>query len=290
MAQIPRSVFSTLPLGEVADQVKTKLLEERMCQTEKLAALGEMVADLAHTINNPLSVIYGNAQFLSSTFKDVALERLSPQDWKEIVACFTSIEREGERCCGLMASLLQLSHCPQPGLETPKTDINRLLADLLRIYEPQLVTNSIRIVKSFDSRAPQVAGDPDQIQQVFLNLIANARQAMPHGGSIELTTKEREEWVAVSVSDSGMGIKKEVMNRIFEPFFTTKPLGKGTGLGLSIANSIVTRCGGRIEVQSEEGGGATFIVHLPLAGTTTDELPLFDEGGGHEGVADTCSR
>jgi two-component system NtrC family sensor kinase len=178
----------------------------------------------------------------------------------------------------LLASLLQLSHCPRLGGEGGTTNLNRLLADLLRVYEPQFLTNSIRITKAFDSRNPQVGGDADQIQQVFLNLITNAWQAMPNGGTLEVATGQQDDWVVASVRDSGSGIKKDVMKRIFEPFFTTKPLGKGTGLGLSIANSIVRRYGGTIEVQSEEGQGATFSVRLPLAETETDELPLFRKG------------
>jgi len=260
---------------DVTDQVKAKMLEARMCETEKLVALGEMTAGLAHTINNPLSVVYGNAQFLCSTFKDIPLERLLPQDWKEIVASLISIEAESERCAGLVASLLQFSHRPQPGAEGERASINRLLTDLLRVYEPQFATTSTHIVKTFDSRALQVAADPDQIQQVFLNLISNARQAMPKGGTIEIITEQKDGWVAVTVRDSGSGIKKDHLKKIFDPFFTTKPLGKGTGLGLPIANAIVTRCGGTIEVESEEGQGTTFVVRLPLAGVEANELPLF---------------
>ncbi|MCY3021142.1 MAG: HAMP domain-containing sensor histidine kinase, partial [Planctomycetota bacterium] len=201
-----------------------------------------------------------------------------PQDWKEIVASLISMEAESERCARLVASFLQLSRRPRPGAEGDRTSINQLLADLLRVYEQQYATTSIRIVKTFDSRAPQVAGDPDQMQEVFLNLISNAWQAMPKGGTIEIITEQKDEWVAVTVRDSGIGIKKDDLKKIFDPFFTTKPLGKGTGLGLPIASSIVTRCGGTIKVESEEGQGATFVVRLPLAGVETDELPLFAKG------------
>ncbi len=256
-----------LMLTDVSDRQKALALQEQVHLSERLVAIGRMVAGVAHEINNPLCVISGNAQFLSSAFGALPFDGLRTEHWQEIVPCFEAIERESDRCCQLVASLLQHSRAAAPNGCVPEPiGLKQLIVAVLRSCGQTLARQEIRVDRRLDPRDPAVAGRPHELHQVLFNIITNAQQAMPDGGVLAIATGQDHEASWVSISDSGPGIGQECLERIFEPFFTTKPPGKGTGLGLFIANSIVTGLGGRIHVRSERGQGACLTVRLPRAG------------------------
>jgi signal transduction histidine kinase len=228
-----------------------KSLEEsqrQLIQSEKLASLGQLAAGIAHEINNPLTNISNNAQMLQQEVGGRAAKRLKV------------IEENIDKASRIVRNLLDFSRAPE--FHPEFIDITLLLEKSLEFMEHDL--KRIEVVKRFSKNLPEVLVDPLQIQQVFVNLITNACQAMPNGGRLTLTTDSTDKTVEVRISDTGEGIPKEHMDKIFDPFFTTRKVGKGTGLGLSISYRIIDRHGGRIKVESEVGKGSTFIIELPV--------------------------
>ena len=243
-----------------------KAIDERLAHIERLAVVGRMMAGLAHEIKNPLAVVSGNAQFLSSTFGALPLERISPTDWKEIAAALASIGHESDRCLTVISHILGLSSRSSPDSERrERIDLNRLLLDLLAVYEPQMACSGIEVQRCLAPGLPAIVAGACEVQQVFVNLISNAQQAMPAGGVLEIATRVEDQHVVAMVRDSGVGIKREHIRKIFESFFTTKTDGQGTGLGLFVSSSIVASYGGELGVESAEGEGAAFFVRLPAA-------------------------
>ena len=234
---------------------KNKLLikaKEDLVRAEKLAAVGELAAGVAHEINNPMAIIRGNAELLQ-----MAIPATSPcREEADIIA------RQVGRVERIVASLLQFARRERRYLE--KTNINRLLDEILGQVGHQVPLAGITVRKEFAPELAQVNGDDDQLRQVFTNLILNAVQAMPKGGTLTVATEEDipAELCVVTVSDSGIGIAPDNLQQIFNPFFTTK--ATGTGLGLSVSYGIVKDHGGSITVWSEEEKGTTFRVSFPL--------------------------
>jgi PAS domain S-box-containing protein len=236
----------------VEDVTEFKRLLEQTIQSEKLAEVGRLSAGIAHEVNNPLSVISYAAQLLLR-------EQTLPPFEQELAE---RIDSEVERLKALTGSLLSFSRAR----ETVKreTDLNEVLRDVLRLVRYELNRHSIRLVETF-AALPEVQADPNKLKQVFINLIMNAAQAMPDGGTLTVATAEVAGGeVEARIADSGPGIPPEVRERIFEPFFSTKKEGEGTGLGLYICRNIVAEHEGRLLVESAPGQGATFRVVLPL--------------------------
>jgi signal transduction histidine kinase len=171
------------------------------------------------------------------------------------------IEKQTFRAAKIINNLLNFSRSASAELES--IDVNKVLQDVLSLVEHQLEGSRIRVRKEFEGDLPRVRGNENKIQQVFFNLILNARDAMPRGGWLTLTTQADGDTVIAEVSDTGHGIKREDIKRIYDPFFTTKGLGRGTGLGLSVSYGIVQEHGGAIFVDSVPGKGTTFQVALP---------------------------
>lgn len=234
---------------------KNKLLikaKEDLVRAEKLAAVGELAAGVAHEINNPMAIIRGNAELLQ-----MSIPADSPcREEADIIA------RQVGRVERIVASLLQFARRERRYLE--KSNINRLLDEILGQIGHQVPLANIAVQKAFAHELAEVNGDDDQLRQVFTNLILNAVQAMPKGGTLTVSTEEDipAELCVVTVGDSGIGIPPDNLQQIFNPFFTTK--STGTGLGLSVSYGIVKDHGGSITVWSEEEKGSTFRVSFPL--------------------------
>lgn len=241
------------------DVSRVRDLEERLRRSERLAALGVLAAGLAHEVRNPLAGVRGAAQLLEK-------EKGFAPGFREYTAV---IAREVERLNRIVDDLLAFAS-PRPATLRP-CNVNQILEEGLVLEEPDLRRRGIPLVRLYDPEIPPVAAEAHRLHQVFLNLVRNAREAMPAGG--DLTVRTRFERSAakcggrpaavVEVSDRGPGIPPEIQAQVFNPFFTTKD--GGTGLGLAISLRIVEDHGGAIEVQSPPGQGATFRVFLPLA-------------------------
>ena len=236
-------------------QAQQKQLEEKAQINSRLAAVGEMAAGIAHEINNPLTSVIGFSQLL--------LEKQNvPEDIKEDLGIIADGSR---RVSDIVKRLLTFARQTKP-IRT-LTNLNELIDNTLKLREYVLKTANITVVTRFDPELPQSVVDPGQMQQVFLNLIVNAEQAMKkaHGkGTLTITSEEKKNNIYISFQDDGTGIAKENLGHLFEPFFTTKDVGEGTGLGLSLSRSIVLEHGGKMNVENEPGHGATFIIELPI--------------------------
>jgi PAS domain S-box-containing protein len=238
-----------------------KSIEDRMINMEKLASIGTLAAGVAHEINNPMTVILGFAEHLLGQTEDLP----------EIHDTLQVIEEEGLRCKKIVENLLTFARAPER-TET-RADINPLLEKTLAVVKNTLLTKKIRLDSSFTPNLPMAAGDPSELQQVFINLINNARDAMKGGGILKVETKPAPDGkrLAIEFSDTGNGIPREAQTKIFDPFFTTKKTGEGTGLGLSMSYGIITKFGGNIIFTTfpadeyPEKHGTTFTVYLPIA-------------------------
>lgn len=235
---------------------KGKDLERELIQADKMVTVGQLAGGVAHELNNPLTGVLGNAQVLLSE-----IPKHNP--WYEDIE---RIYQSAKRCKEIVANLLTFSR--QQEFELELADINEVIQNTLSLCEHELVVENIKVVKEFTKDLPKIYVSVLQMEQVFLNLIVNARQAMPEGGTLAISTRlvetERMPQVEVAFTDTGKGIKKEDLSKMFKPFFTTKEKGKGTGLGLSVSCSIVEKHNGTIKVESEgEGKGAKFTIFLP---------------------------
>jgi two-component system NtrC family sensor kinase len=230
------------------DITEKKRAEEAMCQAEKLAAVGQLAAGIAHEINNPLGNILGYAKLL---LMDQSITEAQGEKLKVIV-------EQANKGGQIIKGLLEFSRQKVPVFE--KVSLNECVENALRSLGKG---NSIRVVKRLGD-IPYVMADPRQMEQVFHNILLNAIQALEGSGAIEIESKVIGGSIEVSVRDSGPGIPREHLSRIFEPFFTTKPVGNGTGLGLSICSELVKKHGGSIFVESEIGRGTTFSIIIPI--------------------------
>ncbi len=238
-----------------------KAIEDRMINMEKLASVGTLAAGVAHEINNPIAVILG--------FTEHLLEQTG--ELPEINETLKVMEEEGMKCKKIVENLLTFARSPER-LET-SADINAILEKMLNVVRNTLLTKKITLESSLTPNLPRVNGDPQELQQVFINLINNAMDAMKGGGVLRVEARLAPDGkrVFIEFSDTGEGIPRESQAKIFDPFFTTKKVGEGTGLGLSVSYGIISKAGGNILFTSypaeeyPEKHGTTFTVYLPLA-------------------------
>jgi signal transduction histidine kinase len=230
-----------------------KQTQAQLIQAAKLAAIGEMAAQVAHEINNPLTSVLGFASLLVEELPEQSRLR---EDAGLIVS-------EASRARDIVRDLLDFSR--QRPYFPQECDLSTVLHQVVSLVRLQGAT-SVTINEQYAPELPAVEVDASRMKQVFLNMISNAMQAMPRGGSLAVRTQASEDEVTVSFVDTGSGIAPENLGRIFEPFFTTKSEVSGTGLGLSVSLGIVRQHGGVIEVESEVGKGTTFTVRIPRAG------------------------
>jgi two-component system NtrC family sensor kinase len=236
--------------------------EDLAMQSSKMAALGKMAAGIAHEINNPLAVIAEQAGWLKDLLAEEDMDGCS--NFQELSATVRKIEYHVNRAKKVTHRLLGFARRMEPVQET--VDLNAILHDTIGFLENEARYRNIDIKVDFEEKLPQTISDSSQLQQVFLNLLNNAIDAIGKDGEISVKTKHisKIKNLAVEISDDGPGIPKEMLDKIFDPFFTTKEVGKGTGLGLSIAYSIIDKLGGRMMVASEEGKGTNFTIYLPI--------------------------
>ena len=233
--------------------------QRQLSQSEKLAALGQVTAMMAHQIGTPLNSISGYIQLM------IQEGNLSPTDHHRLKI----IESQLDRLADSVRNLLSFSKQAKPPLKP--LDVNQVLEELIHLSKPWFHTRNVKLLSSLSPDLPPILGDSTYLQTLFLNLITNALDAMPHGGSLTIQTRgifppassDDGTWLEISIADTGMGIPEEARKKIFDPFFTTKRMGEGTGLGLSICEKIVKDLSGRLEVKSELGKGSTFSVLIP---------------------------
>ncbi len=237
-------------LDDITQRVR---LEDQMVQTEKLTSLGLLAAGVAHEVNTPLAVISNYIQMLAKQIpaddpRQKTIERIVKQTFRasEIVNNLLNFSRTG-------------------GAEPVDVDLNAVLEETLTLVQHPFKTASISVVRNYAERLPVVLGSTTRLQQVFLNLFMNARDAMPGGGMLEVRTGAHNGSVEVEVVDTGAGIPAEHLHRIFDPFFTTKATGRGTGLGLSVSYGIIKEHAGKVDVRSTPGKGTSFRLEFPVA-------------------------
>ena len=259
IAIAPLVAKSFEPIGRLIildDVTERTQLEEQVVQADKLSSIGLLAAGVAHEVNTPLAVISSYAQMLAKQVegdpsKAKALEKITAQTF---------------RASEIVNSLLNFSRTAAN--ELSPVQIDKALAETLSLVEPQLRKANVRVVTDFEQDLPEVRGVAGKLQQVFLNLVLNARDAMPDGGLLSVRAKraesaDGEEVVRIDVSDDGVGIPREKLARIFDPFFTTKGPKRGTGLGLSVSYGIIKEHAGSLTADSVPGQGATFTIELP---------------------------
>ncbi|MBW1952580.1 MAG: PAS domain S-box protein [Deltaproteobacteria bacterium] len=250
------------------DVTGRKAMEDRLINMEKLASLGTMAAGVAHEINNPVAVILG--------FTEHLLEKTA--DLPDIHETLQVVEEEGLKCKKIVENLLTFARTPERA--EISANINEILEKTLAVMKNNLMTKKIQQECSLTPDLPRVKGDPQELQQVFINLINNAIDAMKGGGILRIKTwLTAKNQVAIEFGDTGVGIPKELQAKIFDPFFTTKKTGEGTGLGLSMSYGIITKFGGKIicksypEKEYPDKHGTTFIVYLPVFTEAESEAP-----------------
>ncbi|MGH7886119.1 MAG: PAS domain-containing sensor histidine kinase, partial [Thermodesulfobacteriota bacterium] len=241
----------------IFDITERKNLEQQLLQSAKLAAVGELISGVTHEVNNPLAVVLGYSEMLIQEYKDN----------EELSKIIKIIYSESERARKVIHNLLSFARQHKPEKEVVK--ISEIIDNTISLTEYDLRKQKIEVVKNYNNTVPSILADPNQLQQVFLNLIINAQHAISEhkdSGKITITvnTASTSKHIEICIEDDGAGIPKKIMEKIFDPFFTTKSVGKGTGLGLSVSFGIINRHSGEIKVESEEGIGTKFFIKLPI--------------------------
>ncbi|MFH1103080.1 MAG: PAS domain S-box protein [Pseudomonadota bacterium] len=250
-----------------SDITKRLEVEQQLIQASKMATLGEMATGVAHELNQPLSVI--------KTASSYFMKKVKSQEPIQEDVLFTmseEIDKHIDRAVKIINHMREFGRKAQD--ELVEVDVNITLQRAFEIFSQQLKLRGIDVVWETQEDLPKIMGDPNRLEQVFVNLFINARDAIeekwnkkefrPGDKRIVLRTRSNQKEVIIEVEDTGPGIPDSILNKIFEPFFTTKAVGKGTGLGLSISYSIIKECGGEIHALSEEGKGTTFVIHCPV--------------------------
>jgi len=243
-------------------------MQTKIVESGRLAAVGELAAGVAHELNNPLAGMLGYAQYDLEQLKGA--ESLSEDDLERLVGHLTFIESGTQRCAEIVASLLRFAETSR--CASVDVDVNGLIKETLGFTSREFASRGIELEIDLADGGLDVIGDPRQLQQVFTNIVMNARKAMQSGGRLSVASARIPQEngggdsVAISFGDTGCGIPPEDLVRVFEPFFSTGEVGEGSGLGLSVSYGIVKDHGGNIDVESKVGVGSTFTVLLPLAG------------------------
>ncbi len=262
--------LGALPLGQPVgttvlifdDQTEKRRLQEQLIQSEKMSAIGQLIAGVAHDLNNPLASVVGFADFLIEG-------AAAPESLREPLEV---IRNEAERAAKIVRSLLNFARKNEG--ERRLQPIGPILEETVMLLRNQLSALKIETSLKVADDIPQIAIDANQLQQVFINLVTNAAQAMDAAGAgdrVDIVAKKWMDGVAIHIADNGPGVPEEIAAHVFEPFFTTKPEGEGTGLGLSICQGIVKEHGGHISLEPRPDGGAEFTVQLPGSAVATEE-------------------
>ncbi len=234
-----------------------KQMEAHGRRIEQLAALGQLLGGIAHEMRNPLFILTGYLQ--------LAREKLANREYAALPADLSELEAAANRMVKITERFLTVSRPYEPRFES--CAVHAVLRQTLELLQNELMKNRIQVTADIALDLPVIRSDPHQLQQVFLNLLLNAMQAMvaAHGhGILNVAAAQTGEWITVRIQDDGPGIVPEHQSRLFEPFFTTKPVGQGTGLGLWMVRTNVMALKGLVTCETEVGRGTTFIVRLPI--------------------------
>lgn len=250
------------PTGEIVgtsilvhDVTNHVTAEKQYQHSEKLAAIGQLAAGIAHELGTPLNVISGTAEFLSSELGD-----------NEVLSeGLLTLKRQAETCTRLLHDLM--NYARRPASKLTHLDINATVSETIRLIQMAMQRDQVEVILNCEPGLPIITGDPNQLQQVLMNLFLNAWQAMPGGGELRVSTRTAVDggYVIIEITDNGPGIRPEHLPHIFHPFFTTKASGGGTGLGLAVCEQIVEAHGGGLSATSREGKGAQFTLRLPIS-------------------------
>lgn len=258
-------------------------LRDQLVRAARLAELGEMAAGFAHEINNPLQIMKSDLSYVEMLLDELRTTgHLSDEDRREVVESMEQLQLQIGRCAAITQSILKFGRQSAPAVE--RINLVEFIPEVLSMVERKAKVNGVRIRvdlngAEYGAGLPSALADPGQLQQVLLNLLNNALDAIHErhgvsGGSLDVIVLPAEGGgVRIKVVDNGSGIAPENLEKIFAPFFTTKPPGKGTGLGLSVCYGIVQNMGGTMQVRSRQGEGTTFLVDLPSAGARDDQRP-----------------
>jgi two-component system, NtrC family, sensor kinase len=259
MAIIFRTMRKT---AGAADPVVMQAMNEQFIEAGKMASIGELAAGIAHEINNPIATMVEEAGWMEDLLQEDE-ELATTKNYQELRRALQQIKTQGARCKDITHKMLSFAR--KSDLRVQDIHLNNLIREVAALSEKRAKYASSHIVLNLDPEVPSVAASATEMQQVFLNLVNNALDAMEKtGGTITITTRRIHEMVEIHVEDTGEGIPKANLSRIFDPFYTTKPVGKGTGLGLSICYTIIKNMGGEISVTSQVGVGTTFTIRLPI--------------------------
>ena len=239
--------------------IERNILQDQLHRSSKVAFMGELAAGIAHEINNPLGIILG---FVQDILEEIPLD-------DPLIESIKIIEKETARCIDVVKNLLDFARLKPP--ERIPVDIVELLEGSIALMTPRIKKNKVSIKRDFERRLPLVKVDPQLIQQVFLNVMINAIQAMPDTGVLAFDVgfvhkarlQELSDWIRISISDTGNGISKKVLHRVFDPFFTTRG-SKGTGLGLSVCQRIMEDHRGKIEIENQKEAGTICSLYFPI--------------------------
>ncbi|HKR06520.1 MAG TPA: ATP-binding protein, partial [Bacteroidia bacterium] len=244
--------------------------QQQLVHSEKMASLGQLTAGVAHEINNPINFVSANVKPLKRNFaelvdlikkkKEISSDELN-YTIHETHQLIGGIEEGSRRTAEIVKGLRNFSHIDEE--EMKKTNINEGIESTLMLLRNKLTHSNIELITSFGN-LPEIEGYPGQLNQVFINMITNAIDAIEENGKISIATSAENDGIKISIRDTGSGMTEETKKKIFDPFFTTKDVGKGTGLGLSISYGIIEKHNGKIEVMSEAGKGTEFVITLPV--------------------------
>ena len=238
-----------------------QMMSKKVVETGKLASVGELASGVAHEINNPIAIMVEEAGWIGDLLEEEEFEKI--ENRAEIERAVEKIQYHGNRCKEITSKLLSFAR--KTDTTVHDVDINALLEELVALSSQRAKYGMVEIQTDFQEDLPSLRASTSELQQVFFNLINNAIDAMdPDGGTLRISSRQRENTLVIAVSDTGKGIPEANLDRIFDPFFTTKPVGKGTGLGLSICYGIIEKMGGKVEVNSTVGTGTIFSVFLPF--------------------------
>jgi two-component system NtrC family sensor kinase len=241
--------------------LEKQMMRKKVVETGKLASVGELAAGIAHEINNPVAIMVEEAGWMGDLMEDLTFDDAENQ--VEFERSIKQIQTQGRRCKEITHKLLSFARQTDSTIED--VNIKELLEELVAFSHKRAKYNMVEIHTDFPENLPSIKASASELQQVFFNLVNNAIDAIDNqGGTLTISCRKKQQYIIITLSDTGKGIAEANLERIFDPFFTTKPVGKGTGLGLSICFGIIEKMGGKIEVESSVGAGTTFTVTLPL--------------------------
>jgi two-component system NtrC family sensor kinase len=252
---------------QIADKEKD-MLSQQVIETGKLASIGELAAGIAHEINNPVAIMIEEAGWVEDLLEEEEFGKSENLD--ELHRALKQINTQGRRCKEITHKLLSFAR--KTDSRTMEISINDLLEEIVYLSSQRAKYSNIELHSDFEGDLPPISASETEMQQVFLNLVNNALDAMEKtGGTLTIRSRRVDDGIEVTIADTGIGIAEANLKRVFDPFYTTKPVGKGTGLGLSICFGIINKIGGDIQAQSQKGEGTTFAIRIPVIASQNEK-------------------